>query len=217
MDRYIRLLVLIIIYFLTSCGNQTIDEKKIHNDSLALKQNVDKTDTNINQEEARKFDTIFKQNDIVIIGDPQVNTKKIYSILIKFEPYISFDDYKVDTLFSGNKAKIDYASHPIAREYKTMITYAYNKESMNFAGHYCFATWGCGCPCQGSAIVDLYDGKVYIGVDASLGYDFHKDSKMVIVNPTDSTGYYNGLCPYCKPLIYIWNEKSKKFYLKKTK
>lgn len=81
---------------------------------------------------------------------------------------------------------------------------------MNFGGHYCFVEWGCGSPCQTSALVDLKTGVVYDGVDAALGYEFRKDSRMLIVNPPDSTGFYLN-CPYCEPLIYVWNEKSKKF------
>ncbi|MGN6215112.1 hypothetical protein [Parafilimonas sp.] len=81
---------------------------------------------------------------------------------------------------------------------------------MNFGGHYCFVWWGCGSPCKASAIIDLENGKVYDGPASALGYDFKKNSTMIMINPADSTGFYND-CAYCHPEIWLWNEKQKKF------
>lgn len=128
----------------------------------------------------------------------------------KFQPYISFNDFKVAHLFDSKKAPIKYNSNITARRYKTVITEAYNKEGQNFAGHYCFTYWGCGSPCQESALVDLEDGKVYDGPAASLAYAFKKNSTMLIVNPPDSAGFYED-CAYCIPAIWIWNENKKLF------
>jgi len=80
---------------------------------------------------------------------------------------------------------------------------------LNFGGHYCFVWWGCGSPCKASAIIDLENGKVYDGPASALGYDFKKNSTMIMINPADSTGFYND-CAYCHPEIWLWNEKQKK-------
>jgi hypothetical protein len=34
---------------------------------------------------------------------------------------------------------------------------------------------------------------------------------MLIVNPSDSMGFYNENCFYCEPEIFEWNDKIKKF------
>jgi hypothetical protein len=46
------------------------------------------------------------------------------------------------------------------RMFRTRLTDA-SKESPNFAGHYRFATWGCGSECISGAIIDLETGKVF--------------------------------------------------------
>ncbi len=81
---------------------------------------------------------------------------------------------------------------------------------MNFGGHYVFVEWGCGSPCKSSALVDVNTGIVYDGVPGSYGYDFNKNSRMIIVNPPDSDGFYLN-CAGCEPEVYTWNEANKKF------
>lgn len=132
--------------------------------------------------------------------------------LIKFKPGISFSNFKVTV--EKVKVKPDLKSHQLGRKFRTVIkTECENIESL-FAGHYTLATWGCGSPCQMSVLIDRRTGKIYDAPTASVGYKFQKDSRMLIVNPPDSLGYYIKDCPYCKPEIYILNEKTKKFELK---
>jgi hypothetical protein len=134
--------------------------------------------------------------------------------LIKFESKYSFNDFKVTSLFTGPKAAINYRSNVLAREYKTVITEGYKKGSMNFAGHYCIVNWRCGFPCQNSAVIDLKDGKVYDGLMTPLGFDFYPNSRMILVNPPNYEGYYDSSCVYCRPEIWLWDEKTKKFFEK---
>jgi hypothetical protein len=126
----------------------------------------------------------------------------------------SFEDFRVDSLFTGEKYPINYNSNPTAKRFKTRITDTYRKEGLNFGGHYCFVEWGCGSPCQASVIVDLKTGIVYDGLNAALGYEYRKESRMIIVNPKDTTGFFK-LCPYCNEEIWILDEPSKKFQMKK--
>ncbi|HJS01214.1 MAG TPA: hypothetical protein VJ780_09790 [Flavobacterium sp.] len=122
----------------------------------------------------------------------------------------SFKKYEVKSPLIYKKVQIDYHSNPTARQFKTRIKNDYKIKEMNFAGHYSFIFWGCGSPCQTSVIVDVKTGKVYDGPTAAIGYDYHKDSKLLIVNPKDTTGIYTD-CPYCIEEKWLWNEQRKRF------
>jgi hypothetical protein len=154
---------------------------------------------------------IISNDNIKIFGDTTIEKEKIYLTSIKFEPYISFEDFQTDSIDKGSdKAVLDLSSKTGASRFKTRISTAYKADTVNFAGHYTFVWWGCGSPCQDAVIVDRRTGKVYDAPEAALGYDFKADSRMLIVNPTDSTGFYDN-CFYCKPVIYLLNEKTKEF------
>ena len=131
--------------------------------------------------------------------------------LIKFEPSISFSDFKVKV--EKANAKPNLKSHELGRKFRTVIRKECENSESLFAGHYTFVSWGCGSPCQMSLLIDRRTGNIYDAPTAALGYKFQKDSRMLIVNPPDSSGYYEK-CSYCKPEIYILNEKTKKFELK---
>jgi hypothetical protein len=184
--------------------NWTENQNNILKDSISIIQPKDK-----NQRKYR-WDTLYisGNNDSYVIGDSI--TKQINYIAIKFEPHILFTDFPVDSVYNNQEITIDWTSNKDAKRFKTRITETCNNEGVNFAGHYCFVFWGCGSPCQSSVMVDALTGKIYDGLNAALGYYFKIDSRMVIVNPPDSTGYYLD-CPYCKPLIYIWDEKNNRF------
>jgi hypothetical protein len=128
----------------------------------------------------------------------------------------SFANYQAP-LFKGNPAQIRIKGNKLAEEFRTMISDTYYSKGymkkwhgttgLNFGGHYCFVYWGCGSPCQMSAIVDLKTGIVYEGPSASLGYEFKRNSRLVIINP----GRTIDSCAYCHPEYWVLNERSKKF------
>jgi hypothetical protein len=155
-------------------------------------------------------DTLYasEDKDYFVIGNAK--TKKISSISIKYKPNVLFTDFQVKPVSPKPKIKIDWSSYKDAKHFKTRISEACSKENINFAGHYCFVSWGCGSECFVSVIVDALTGKIYDGVGATSGFDFKPDSRMLVVNPPDTTGFYSD-CSYCKPIIYIWDEKSKGF------
>lgn len=126
------------------------------------------------------------------------------------KPIDLFDEFKVDSFYAGEKHQIDYNSNPTAKRFRTKILTTYKKVGFNFGGHYCFVKWGCGSPCQASVIVDIRTGKVYSAPSAALGYDYRKDSRLLIVNPTDTTGFFVD-CDYCKQEKWLFNEQLKKF------
>ena len=156
---------------------------------------------------------IFVNDNVHIFGDTTIDKEKIHSASIKFEPYISFDDFMVDNVEVWKKP-LDFSTNKEAYQFRTTIKDAYNTGYSNFAGHYTFVSWGCGSPCQQAAIVDHRTGYIYNAPAAALGYDFRADSRMLIVNRPDSLGFYLD-CVYCKPAIYVWDESSKKFIEKR--
>jgi len=124
-------------------------------------------------------------------------------------PPLRFADFKASNFYVGKPAKIDYKSHPIARQYRTVITEGYKEEGKaNFGGHYRFITWGCGSSCAEFALVDLRTGRVYNGMIAPAGFDFEANSQLVIVNPPADarTALYELETQY-----WVWNEARHKF------
>lgn len=125
----------------------------------------------------------------------------------------SFNQYYVSSIYSGKMARIDFKSNPVARVYRTRISENYKQNGVNFAGHYSFVFWGCGSPCTGCAIVDLKTGKVYSGPDSGFGYNFTRNSRLLIINPKDNVSN-SGQNPWdevYKTERWFWSEKSKKF------
>jgi hypothetical protein len=145
---------------------------------------------------------IWYSDKIRIYGDSLNGRQLINYCSVKFEPYYSFIDFKTP-LYKGQIALIKYNSNRTARQFKTRISQTYKEEGLNFSGHYCFVYWGCGSPCQESAIVDLVDGKVYDGPSATQGYEYRADSRMVILNPPDSAGFYRDNVDWMRPGIWI--------------
>lgn len=71
------------------------------------------------------------------------------------------ESIKVQEVQNPVKSKINYGSHPIAEEYRTVITEKYQELEINFASYYVVVTWGCGSGCVSGAMVDTRDGFVY--------------------------------------------------------
>jgi hypothetical protein len=145
-----------------------------------------------------------------VYGDTITEKDKTISASIKFEPAIGFDDFKVKMVDHKKRADLDLKSHKYATRFRTILREGYSADTANFAGHYTFVYWGCGAPCKSSLLVDRKTGKIYDSPSASLGYDFRVGSKMLVANPPDTSGFYEE-CPYCKPIIYIFDDKTKTF------
>lgn len=117
----------------------------------------------------------------------------------------SYKDFPVN-LFKGKKASLDYKSHRIAREYKSVITHHYKQEQVNFAGHYILVDWRCGAPCLDLAIIDVKTGDVYYPEMMNPGnFDFMPDSKLFVLFPPDSLGWYPTIETFSgAPRYYLW-------------
>lgn len=68
-----------------------------------------------------------------------------------------FEDYP-SVRFSGRTAKV-HLDDAKSRHYATMLLDA-SRRKPNFAGHYVFASWGCGASCTMSAAIDAKTGGV---------------------------------------------------------
>jgi hypothetical protein len=209
MKPAIYLLIILILTF--SCNNNNEKTKPIIQkvDSLT-------TDNVILKKDNRVVDIIYESKNIRITGDTTIDKEKILYASLKFEPYISFDDFKVSTINNKNKAKLDLSSNKDARYFRTRLRNEYEADTSNFGGHYTFIDWGCGSPCQNSLLIDRQTGKIYDSPEASLGYEYYPDSRMLLVNPPDTSGFYDD-CYYCKPIIYVFDEKTKTFTEQKSK
>ncbi len=102
-----------------------------------------------------------------------------------------FSDFSVQERYTQKPARVDIASDPQARTYRTMLRDG-AKSGPNFAGHFTIVIWGCGTSCQQFAIVDARSGKVYFSPDVPYvsfadieaepyGLDFRKDSRLIAV------------------------------------
>ena len=196
-----NLVILALSILLTSCNDKekSLEIQKVANDTIKPKE---KTNSH------PKIGLIYEQDGVKIYGDTTIEKKKIFYNAIKFEPYISFIDFKVPV--ESGKAELDLNSNELGKEFRTVIRRDYNDEKFIFAGHYTLSSWGCGAPCQMGALIDRKTGKIYEIPMSASGYEFKPNSKMLIVNPPDSLGYYDNVS-YLKPEIYILNEETKKF------
>ena len=181
MKNYIHTLTLFVL--LASCKDEAKPSvpKPIKSDTI---QPIEKSET---QKEVYN-DEIYSEDGLIIYGDTTIDMTKVSYISRKFEPYISFNDFKV-AVEKGKKATLDLNSNNLGAEYPTMIKSNYKEEENLFAGHYSFAAWGCGSPCQMSVLIDNRTGKIYDSPMANKGYDYKANSRMLIVNPPDSLGY----------------------------
>lgn len=173
-----------------------------------------KTDGGLMENKSQKIEPeigiILETENIKLYGDTTINKSKISYAVIKFEPYICFEYFKVSKVDNKKYAALDLKSNQNANKFRTRLKEAYDADTANFAGHYSFVYWGCGSPCQSSLVIDRTTGKIYDAPVSSLGYDFRVDSRMLIINPPDTNGFY-GECIYCKPVIYIFEERTKTF------
>jgi hypothetical protein len=159
------------------------------------------TEKLLNVGNTSKTDIIFQDDFDLVVKEAD---GQVY-IWRKFKPKKTFKDFTVSTKFKGQIPKnLNFSTCKYGKLYKTVSRKAAD-DGANFAGHYAFARMGCGTNCQVSTIIDLSTGNVYAGPVTSCGYDYKLDSKLLIVNPPDSSGLYSPQSPMnCKPEQYLW-------------
>jgi len=119
---------------------------------------------------------------------------------ITMEEYAGNGAYTVGSMYRGPLAPLDEASHAEARRYRTALRQGM-EVGINFAGKYTLVSIGCGTSCQQHFVIDRETGKVLDKVQSSLGARYSADSRLLVINPPDSTIDY-AACRYCTPEAY---------------
>lgn len=125
---------------------------------------------------------------------------------ILYKPAHGFSEFPAGERYRGPfPKKLDFSTCSSGQLYKKETRLAMEK-GMNFGGRFVFTKIPCGADCYSSTLLDLKTGKVYAGPHAVNGYKFKAESRMLLVNPPDSNGYYTP-CEVCEPLLYVFNGK----------
>jgi hypothetical protein len=115
-----------------------------------------------------------------------------------------FEDYPATVAHGLTPAAVDLASHATARRFRTMLTRG-AAEGPNFAGRYTVVTWGCGTMCQQLMVVDAQSGRVFDGLEASLGFEYRLESRLLVVNPAEAVR--ENPCPTCTTRYHLWEDE----------
>lgn len=147
-------------------------------------------------------DTLWNDASEIIVKSPDGSI----DIKRKFNPAKTFKDFAVTEKFKSKPAKeLDFSTCKYGKLYKTASKKAVGSGAV-FAGRFAFASIECGTGCYSSTIIDLKTGKVYDGPHASSGYQYKLNSRLLIVNPPPSNGFYSP-CEDCAPEVYEWTGK----------
>lgn len=100
----------------------------------------------------------------------------------------SFADYPVDEVFTGPSAPLDMRSED-AKMYETRLSDALSEGTINFAGKYISAGWGCGTGCAYLTFVNKINGQVISsGIGGEGGprvVNFLPNSRLLIAEGPD--------------------------------
>ena len=139
----------------------------------------------------------------------------------------SFENYPTNIIIN-QRAKINYSSNKLGKEFKTEITEQYKKGKIEFGGHYVLIFWGAGTGLTLGAMVDVKDGKIYalpLNEENSYRETYHdsdnnilykaKSNLFICYRPRNNKSDENkvDLTYY----FYKWDDTIKKFILLKTK
>ncbi len=138
--------------------------------------------------------------------------KKAQLERIKFVTKYKFEQFPVNSIETEkSRLNLNTNQNSFSRRYRTMINQTFEKEPINFAGKYVVNYWGCGSPCQVGIAINVKNGKLIEIPSASVGYRFKKNSRLLIINPPDSSDYYIKDCAFCKPQLYLLDTIKNKF------
>ncbi len=189
-----KLPVLLLAISAWSCGQNQQEDKTLASTHPKLENQLAKDSVDLPTEDPENADTYQRYR-------------------ITEEEYRNSGNYAVPNLYRGKLAALDENSDKDARAFRTALNEGM-KQGVNFAGKYTVVTVGCGTSCQVHYVVDRENGKVLDKVQSSMGARYSADSRLFIINPTDSTVNYNE-CRNCTPEAYVFeNGKFRKLEAK---
>lgn len=93
----------------------------------------------------------------------------------------AFEGYKVDSVYRGRPASVDFTPTPGWRSFRTVLREG-ARFGPDFAGHMTVVTWGCGSDCVQFAVVDARTGRIYGSpVPTSADVDGRLDSRLLVI------------------------------------
>lgn len=216
-----------VVFFLEDVVDSSKEENKF---PIEINNPISELDTLLNE---REYLVVGKRTEVKLIKISDTSNYKGFKIvetyqedaIIAREPDVdNFEVYKkfsIDSFFESNKVSVyegklvapDFTSNEEARMFKTRITEGCN-EGINFAGHFTLIYWGCGTSCQYGVVVNRKTGEIIDGYQSSLGSEFKKESKSIIINSDiiEGNSSYVPLYQYKKFELKVWNNNSFKNY-----
>jgi hypothetical protein len=167
----------------------------------------------VRQTEITTWSPIIASDNLKVEGNSNIDASMIQSVMVRFEPYVWFEDFPANSLDTTTEMPPNFSSNKEAKHYITAIRDGYAEGNSIFGGHYELIMWGCGAPCAGGVIVDRKTGSIYDLPFSTTGYEFRYNSLLLIVNPTDEDGFYPliGSETAVAPELYRFNERAKRF------
>jgi|GEM_PF-2494142 len=96
-----------------------------------------------------------------------------------------FEDF-LSEIYQGEGTEINFENYPQALNFQTRIEDSY-REGPNFAGKYVLVVIGCGTNCEHLTLINYETGEVLShGLNASHGFEFYPDSRLLVVNPPEN-------------------------------
>jgi len=122
-----------------------------------------------------------------------------------------FKDYPIQEIYKGKAASLQLDS-PEVRRFRTVLRRAL-KEGVNFAGHYCVVSIGCGASCQTQWIVDIKTGKALPHqFSTQFNVAYQADSNLLVLNPLKNMKDMEKNAP---EVLSKWNVKTTYIVLEK--
>jgi len=200
MRRFITLVA--IVFFALGCNN---NEKT---------DNIEQLKTDTLNPIAVQVDEPKQMVDTTTIATPVTNTD-VVEAKTNYWDAINFTRYAVEEEKQFVKAPLDWSDYPEAKDFRTRITEAYERDEVDFGGHYILSTFGCGTSCIMGFMIDVRDGKIY---DLPLGEEnsclFAEDR---LVCRPNSRLFIASICRKSNEdtavfyKSYLWNEDKKTF------
>ncbi len=119
---------------------------------------------------------------------------------LSMEEATAKNNYSISDIYRGKLAAPDLSSQTDAQQVKEGL-----KAGVNFAGKYTIVTVACGEACQHHIVIDRESGKVLEKLQSRLGASYSANSRLLVLNPPDSTINYQD-CRYCSPEAYVLKE-----------